>query len=45
VADVLTDCEAQLKANLHLQDFSRIPRDKSQLNTSDESSPLHPLQG
>ena len=29
VADVLTDCEAQLKAHAKLQDFSRIPRSKS----------------
>lgn len=28
VADVLTDCEAQLKANSKLQDFSRIPQIK-----------------
>jgi serine/threonine protein kinase/uncharacterized membrane protein len=30
VADVLADCEAQLKANSKLKDFSRIPRSKSQ---------------
>jgi serine/threonine protein kinase len=30
VADVLADCEAQLKANSKLKDFSRIPRGKSQ---------------
>jgi eukaryotic-like serine/threonine-protein kinase len=30
VADVLADCEAQLKANSRLKDFSRIPRRKSQ---------------
>jgi serine/threonine protein kinase/Leucine-rich repeat (LRR) protein len=30
VADVLADCEAQLKANAKLKDFSRIPRRKSQ---------------
>src|SRR5262249_39597286 len=30
VADVLADCEAQLKANAKLQDFSRIPRTKPQ---------------
>src|SRR6516165_7734534 len=30
VADVLADCEAQLKANARLKDFSRIPRGKSQ---------------
>ena len=29
VADVLADCEAQLKANSKLKDFSRIPRGKS----------------
>ena len=29
VADVLADCEAQLKANAKLKDFSRIPRSKS----------------
>ena len=29
VADVLADCEAQLKANARLQDFSRIPSSKS----------------
>ena len=29
VADVLADCEAQLKANARLKDFSRIPRGKS----------------
>jgi serine/threonine protein kinase len=29
VADVLADCEAQLKANTRLKDFSRIPRPKS----------------
>src|SRR5213595_890747 len=29
VADVLADCEAQLKANSKLKDFSRIPRVKS----------------
>ncbi len=29
VADVLADCEAQLKANSKLQDFSRIPRGSS----------------
>jgi serine/threonine protein kinase len=29
VADVLADCEAQLKANSMLKDFSRIPRGKS----------------
>ncbi len=29
VADVLADCEAQLKANSRLKDFSRIPRGKS----------------
>jgi serine/threonine protein kinase len=28
VADVLADCEAQLKANAKLQDFSRIPQAK-----------------
>ncbi len=28
VADVLADCEAQLKANARLKDFSRIPRSK-----------------
>src|SRR5262245_44970201 len=28
VADVLTDCEAQLKANAKLKDYSRIPRSK-----------------
>ena len=28
VADVLTDCEAQLKANHKLKDYSRIPRSK-----------------
>jgi serine/threonine protein kinase len=28
VADVLADCEAQLKANSKLKDFSRIPRGK-----------------
>ena len=28
VADVLADCEAQLKANAKLKDFSRIPRSK-----------------
>jgi serine/threonine protein kinase len=27
VADVLADCEAQLKANAKLKDFSRIPRE------------------
>jgi hypothetical protein len=30
VADVLADCEAQLKAHSKLKDFSRIPRGKSQ---------------
>ena len=30
VADVLADCEAQLKENAKLKDFSRIPRRKSQ---------------
>jgi eukaryotic-like serine/threonine-protein kinase len=30
VADVLSDCEAQLKANSKLKDFSLIPRGKSQ---------------
>jgi serine/threonine protein kinase len=30
VADVLADCEAQLKANSRLRDFSRIPRTKPQ---------------
>ena len=30
VADVLADCEAQLKANSKLKDFSRIPRGKAQ---------------
>jgi formylglycine-generating enzyme required for sulfatase activity len=30
VADVLADCEAQLKANLKLKDFSRIPRSQPQ---------------
>ena len=29
VADVLADCEAQIKANSKLMDFSRIPRGKS----------------
>jgi eukaryotic-like serine/threonine-protein kinase len=29
VADVLADCEAQLKANSKLKDFSRIPRSKA----------------
>ncbi len=29
VADVLADCEAQLKANSRLKDFSRIPRGKA----------------
>lgn len=29
VADVLADCEVQLKANARLQDFSRIPSSKS----------------
>src|SRR5262249_5701742 len=29
VADVLADCEAQLKAHARLKDFSRIPRPKS----------------
>jgi hypothetical protein len=29
VADVLADCEAQLKANARLKDFSRIPQPKS----------------
>jgi len=28
VADILADCEAQLKANLKLKDFSRIPQNK-----------------
>ncbi len=28
VADVLADCESQLKANARLKDFSRIPRSK-----------------
>ena len=28
VADVLADCEAQLKANAKLKDYSRIPRGK-----------------
>jgi eukaryotic-like serine/threonine-protein kinase len=28
VADLLADCEAQLKANSRLKDFSRIPRNK-----------------
>jgi formylglycine-generating enzyme required for sulfatase activity/serine/threonine protein kinase len=28
VADVLADCEAQLKANAKLKDFSRIPKEK-----------------
>jgi len=28
VADVLADCEAQLKANARLKDYSRIPRSK-----------------
>ena len=28
VADVLADCEAQLKANAKLKDYSRIPRSK-----------------
>ena len=30
VADVLADCEAQLKANSKLKDYSRIPRSKPQ---------------
>ncbi len=30
VADVLADCEAQLKANAKLKDYSRIPRGESQ---------------
>src|SRR5262249_22860406 len=30
IADVLADCEAQLKANAKLQDYSRIPRLKPQ---------------
>ena len=30
VADVLADCEAQLKTHAKLKDFSRIPRGKSQ---------------
>src|SRR5579884_1041791 len=30
VADVLADCEAQLKANAKLKDYSRIPRGKPQ---------------
>jgi serine/threonine protein kinase/Leucine-rich repeat (LRR) protein len=30
VADVLADCEAQLKANARLKDYSRIPRSKPQ---------------
>jgi eukaryotic-like serine/threonine-protein kinase len=30
VADVLADCEAQLKANHKLKDYSRIPRSKPQ---------------
>jgi formylglycine-generating enzyme required for sulfatase activity len=30
VADVLADCEAQLKANSKLKDFSRIPRSQPQ---------------
>jgi uncharacterized protein (TIGR03067 family) len=30
VADVLADCEAQLKANSKLRDFSRIPRSRTQ---------------
>jgi serine/threonine protein kinase len=30
VADVLADCEAQLKANAKLKDYSRIPRSKPQ---------------
>ncbi len=30
VADVLADCEAQLKANSRLKDYSRIPRSKPQ---------------
>src|SRR5262245_32818326 len=29
VADVLADCEAQLKANARLRDYSRIPRGKA----------------
>ena len=29
VADVLADCEAQLKANSKLKDFSRIPREQA----------------
>ena len=32
VADVLADCEAQLKANSKLKDFSRIPRRKARLS-------------
>ena len=28
IADVLADCEAQLKANAKIKDFSRIPRGK-----------------
>jgi formylglycine-generating enzyme required for sulfatase activity len=30
VADVLADCEAQLKANARLKDYTRIPRSKPQ---------------
>src|SRR5262249_34354879 len=30
VADVLADCEAQLKANARLKDYSRIPRGQPQ---------------
>ncbi|HVK14721.1 MAG TPA: serine/threonine-protein kinase, partial [Gemmataceae bacterium] len=34
VADVLADCEAQLKAHAKLQDFSRIPRGQSSARRS-----------
>ncbi len=33
VADLLADCEAKLKANSKLKDFSRIPRGKSPLRS------------
>jgi len=33
VADVLADCEAQLKANAKLKDYSRIPRSQPQQST------------
>ena len=42
VADVLADCEAQLKANAKLKDYSRIPRGKPRRPAGGNGLPRRP---